>query len=729
MSTSTKRIQKAASLALACFMCMALSLGTAQPALAELTAGSPDELDTMTISYLPDVTEPMTHASYWSSKQENPTAVLADRNAIDQLNQDGIDADDTWLQPLKSARDYFFSEDQQRDLKAAAESDLAYFISEGARDINGNLLTAEGAAAIANNCPTDGSVPTNASGQPLTSAFAVVITHTTMRGLPTDQMMGLTPGDKDDDNLYLSALRVNEPLVIRAQSVDKKFFLCISSCMNVAWVPAEDIALCANRDQWLSAWDIPAGKELVVTGYKVRTEQTRQTPNVANRMLYMGTVLERVDLESPEQALEIVGTSSAFNRHVCYLPVRDATTGAYSKELALIAESADVSEGFLPLTTEGIANTAFKSLGQMYGWGGMLEANDCSGYVRDVYKCFGLELARNTTWQMNLPVRKYSFAGLDADHKAAAIAQMPLGTVLFWGSHEMIYLGQENGKLYVIGAVGLVGDLYGDSSSSYQVKDVIVHTLDTLRPNRVTFLDMLTTANIPYIPASEAGPDITDIAFYANSVAWPNSSYEYTGKAIEPSVTIPGLIAGTDYQVSFSNNVKPGTATITISGAGNYSGSISRTFKITPKTAPAPATNMMLRLYNPYSGEHLYTANAAERNALVKAGWRYEGVSWTAPSKSAIPVYRLYNKYEPMGDHHYTADRGEYDNLVNAGWAGEGTAWYSDEGKGTALLRLFNPYAYSEGHSGAHHYTSNMAEFNNLVSLGWKAEGIAWYGK
>ena len=112
-----------------------------------------------------------------------------------------------------------------------------------------------------------------------------------MRCYPTDRMLGLTPGDADDDNLYLEALRVNEPLIVRAQSVDGNYFLCISSCLSVSWVPAADIAICANKDEWLVAWDIPEGQELVVYDYKVRTEQTRETPNTANRLMYMGTVL------------------------------------------------------------------------------------------------------------------------------------------------------------------------------------------------------------------------------------------------------------------------------------------------------------------------------------------------------------------------------------------------------------------------------------------------------
>ncbi len=68
---------------------------------------------------------------------------------------------------------------------------------------------------------------------------------------------------------------------------------------------------------------------------------------------------------------------------------------------------------------------------------------------------------------------------------------------------------------------------------------------------------------------------------------------EYTGSEIQPSVT-SDLIEGTDYTVSYSDNVGLGTATITITGQGNYGGKLTYHFEIvkyTPKvTVPGPFT-------------------------------------------------------------------------------------------------------------------------------------------
>lgn len=147
----------------------------------------------------------------------------------------------------------------------------------------------------------------------------------------------------------------------------------------------------------------------------------------------------------------------------------------------------------------------------------------------------------------------------------------------------------------------------------------------------------------------------------------------------------------------------------------DYTGTFSN-----PTTQPPANSVQMYRLYNPNSGEHFYTQNAAEKNNLVSKGWKYEGIGWNGPS-SGNPVYRLYNPN--AGDHHYTLHAYEKDNLIKKGWRYEGISWYS--GGPNALHRLYNPNAKA----GSHHYTLNTNEKNNLVKHGWKYEGLAWYAK
>lgn len=66
----------------------------------------------------------------------------------------------------------------------------------------------------------------------------------------------------------------------------------------------------------------------------------------------------------------------------------------------------------------------------------------------------------------------------------------------------------------------------------------------------------------------------------------------YDGKAKQPAVEVAykstKLVKGTDYSLSYKNNAKPGLATITIKGKGNYNGSVDVHFVIKPKKMAAP---------------------------------------------------------------------------------------------------------------------------------------------
>jgi hypothetical protein len=85
--------------------------------------------------------------------------------------------------------------------------------------------------------------------------------------------------------------------------------------------------------------------------------------------------------------------------------------------------------------------------------------------------------------------------------------------------------------------------------------------------------------------------------FFDANICGVCSSYDYTGKAITPDVKVYSrytdsttdaveLTRNIDYTVSYSNNVKAGTATVTVTGINDYAfmGTISKTFEIVPET-------------------------------------------------------------------------------------------------------------------------------------------------
>ena len=62
----------------------------------------------------------------------------------------------------------------------------------------------------------------------------------------------------------------------------------------------------------------------------------------------------------------------------------------------------------------------------------------------------------------------------------------------------------------------------------------------------------------------------------------------YTGSPIKPSVSSDTLNKGTDYDVSYGENVNAGEGTVVITGTGDYVGQVTYAFRIDPKQVDAP---------------------------------------------------------------------------------------------------------------------------------------------
>ena len=97
-----------------------------------------------------------------------------------------------------------------------------------------------------------------------------------------------------------------------------------------------------------------------------------------------------------------------------------------------------------------------------------------------------------------------------------------------------------------------------------------------------TYADGETATTYTLLPDSPSADSIKDA-----KVTLAFEQKVYTGKAIKPAVTVEydgvKLKKGTDYTVTYKNNKKVGTASVTITGKGNYSGKQTVKFTITPK--------------------------------------------------------------------------------------------------------------------------------------------------
>ena len=83
------------------------------------------------------------------------------------------------------------------------------------------------------------------------------------------------------------------------------------------------------------------------------------------------------------------------------------------------------------------------------------------------------------------------------------------------------------------------------------------------------------TAKEPYTKERENYIDISKL-----KIKLSGTSYAYTGTARKPKVTVDGLVNGTDYTVAYKNNTNVGTATVVVTGTGEYTGTLTKTFSI-----------------------------------------------------------------------------------------------------------------------------------------------------
>ena len=131
------------------------------------------------------------------------------------------------------------------------------------------------------------------------------------------------------------------------------------------------------------------------------------------------------------------------------------------------------------------------------------------------------------------------------------------------------------------------------------------------------------------------------------------------------------------------------------------------------------------RLYNRFTGEHLYTNDANEVKVLYKDHqWGFEGIAWYTPTEG-IPVYRLYNPI--LGNHLYTTDTNEVNVLTSQhGWVkdndGKPVMYSTGDEEDVPIYRVYN-----KALNGMHHLTTDEDEYDALPQYGWEQEGVSMY--
>lgn len=361
---------------------------------------------------VPFVSRTMKSPGYWISRLSSPDTPLMGRDAIVRINE--RIQDDGLIKNIFTVSDVS-SDKLANTLKDSVERlrPKGCFLLDGKKASDAffdRQLEAMNVENIQENAPL---------------RYGLIRHYADQRIFPTEEGLYAVAFDMDFDELQNSTLDIGTPVLIRHQSRDGLWFY-VQSSQSDGWVKVENIILVDAQ-----AAGIFSNSSRFVVAASAKTDIYRD-PEMTRYYDYvrMGTVLpfagekgKAVEIKLPE----------GF--------------GYLARE--------SVHHDFLVFNQRNVLEQAFKLLNSPYGWGGMYGEQDCSAFILEVFSSFGIRLPRNSKEQAQASDHWISLEGLSDEEKLKKIIQeaMPGVTLLHLKGHIMLYLGNVDGRAYVIHAV------------------------------------------------------------------------------------------------------------------------------------------------------------------------------------------------------------------------------------------------------------------------------------
>jgi len=415
---------------------------------------------------LPNVTPEMLSPDFWTAKLPDPDSLIMDGEAIEAFNRDILHTLPDLVYDLTS---YPASLDSNQ----LTEKITRRPFPEEDRYSNGIKVEQSFYEYLLQQMNLPGIREQNSVTPALT------VRRTSIRTFPTAAESRWKSRTTDFDLFQETAVGPAEPVLLLHQSLDGRWYFVQTYNYN-GWMPAADVTLARDRQTWLDY--IQPGNFLVVTGNRLKLDNGPD-PGME---LTMGT---RVPL--------ITEGTAHGQTYTILLPAR-GKDGELEIMTALVPADADVSVGYLPYTRANIIEQAFKILHEPYGWGGLFNGRDCSAFVMDIYKSFGIMLPRNSDEQEKSAGLTVRFTDADRNQRHTLLDSLLPGASLYTPTHEMLYLGRHQGRYYVIHDVTTVGDPAhpnpDGSPGPLTLNKVVVSDLSLPRRNGQLFVDALTSA-------------------------------------------------------------------------------------------------------------------------------------------------------------------------------------------------------------------------------------------
>ncbi|WP_114326540.1 SH3 domain-containing protein [Candidatus Colwellia aromaticivorans] len=371
-------------------------------------------------------------SSHWVNKLAQDNTPLMSQTSIAQFNQNLVQNNPYIVNPLAMVERLTKAQLLEKIRSISKPSNQKRFYD------NGEQLNQNDYAAYIE------STNQNAVKAENTVTFGLVVRRSILRTFPTLDRVFKSTEDRDLDRFQESGLFPGDAVAILHASKDEQWVL-VQAYNYLAWMPKKDVAI-GNKT------DISAFKNdenfIVVTGSKVFTNHVPNHAALSNIQLDMGI---RLPLAKRSEYSNALYGQNPFANFIVKLPTR-RSDGKLALKLVLIPRSQDLRVGYLPFTKQNLVKQSFKFLGERYGWGHDYNGRDCTGFIGEIYKSFGLLMPRNSGQQAKSDYGQNHFFAIGAakSDKLKVIEQMQVGDLIYIPGHVMMYLGLDNSRPYII---------------------------------------------------------------------------------------------------------------------------------------------------------------------------------------------------------------------------------------------------------------------------------------
>lgn len=393
------------------------------------------------------ITEKHLSVNYWVDQIDNAGQLLKDQKGITDFNRRTFSTDQNMVD-LDHFPERLEGVDVRQRIRAISKANSSDLYSPA-----GDILNSETYRKYTANLGLE-YIPDS-----VVVRFALVVKRADMRTYPTNDRYYKSPDDLNLDRFQENSLFPGDAVAVLHVSADKQWAF-VQSYNYGAWVRSGNIAIGDRRTIGDYKNSSPF---IVVSGDKVSTSFNPEVPALSELQLDMGV---RVPLADPETVGNNLYGQNPYASYTVLLPLR-TEEGKLEIKPALIARNMDVNRGYIPFTRENIVRQAFKFLGERYGWGHSYNARDCTGFVMEIYKTFGILMPRNTGQQGsgNFGENTRFTSESSLDEKLEALKTMAVGDLIYVPGHVLIYIGDVNGEPYVIHDVSVFR--YIDENGEY----------------------------------------------------------------------------------------------------------------------------------------------------------------------------------------------------------------------------------------------------------------------